>query len=107
MEHFNVPACDVQNKIVIEEKVPLAYAAILAENALFRFDPRVQEGVAQWVNGTLLDTFAVEDISLKEIQEQVGGSLFQALCVLDIVLKNGDFLHMVDWYEGSDSIYAD
>lgn len=90
---------DLQNKIIVEENVPVAYAAILAENALYRFDERVQAGVVQWVKGELADTFTVEDISLKDIQHEIGVSMFQALCVMDIYLKDAEFIPAVDWFE--------
>lgn len=89
----------LQNKICLEENVPLAYAAIMAETALYRFDERVQQGVVQWVSGELTEDFAVEDISLADIRYEIGGSLFQALCVMDIYLRNADFIPMVTWFE--------
>ncbi len=91
--------CELQNKIILEENVPLACAAILAENALYRFDERVQAGVVQWVKGELTTDFSVGDISLADIQDEIGVSLFQALCVMDIYLKNADFIPVVSWYE--------
>ncbi len=98
---------DLQTKIIIDEKVPRAYAAILVENALYRFDERVQEGVSQWVKGELTEEFTVEDISLADIQYEIGGSLFQALCVMDIYLKNNTFIPMASWFERRDRINAE
>lgn len=95
---------DLQRKIIIDEQVPRAYAAILTENALYRFDERVQEGVAQWVKGELTEDFAVEGLSLADIQFEIGGSLFQALCVMDICIKNNAFIPMASWFETEDTI---
>ncbi len=95
---------DLQSKIIIDEQVPRAYAAILTENALHRFDERVQEGVSLWIKGELTEDFTVEDISLADIQYEIGGSLFQALCVMDIYLKNSTFIPMVSWFEKEDRI---
>lgn len=94
----------LQAKISTEENLPLAYAAILAENALYRFDKRVQAGVKQWLDGTLADSFAVEDISLADIQYEIGGSLFQALSVMDIYLKNPEFIPTALWGEAKDFV---
>lgn len=99
MKHPIELICDLQNKMIVEENVPIAYAAILAENALFRFDERVQAGVVQWVKGQLTDSFSVEDISVADIQDEIGCSMFQALCVMDIYLKNADFIPMASWFE--------
>lgn len=93
-----------QRKIIIEEQVPRAYAAILAENALSRFDERVQKGVEHWVKGELTEDFTVEDISLADIMFEIGGSPFQALCVMDIYLKNAAFIPMASWFEKGDAI---
>lgn len=94
----------LQAKISTEENLPLAYAAILAENALSRFDKRVQSGVKQWLDGALKDSFAVEDISLADIQYEIGGSLFQALSVMDIYLKNPEFIPAALWGEAKDFV---
>ena len=98
---------DFQRKVIIEEKVPRAYAAILVENALFRFDERVQKGVEHWVKGELTESFTVEDISLADILYEIGGSPFQALCVMDIYLKNTNFIPMASWFEQGDVIDAE
>lgn len=90
--------CEVQNKIILEENVSHACAAILAENALNRFDERVQAGVVQWAKGELTADFTVGDISLADIQDEIGVSLFEALCVMDIYLKNADFIPMARWF---------
>lgn len=105
MVHAADMICELQNKIALEENVPIAYAAILAENALYRFDERVQAGVVQWVRGELTADFSVEDISLNDIQDEIGVSLFQALCVMDIYLKNADFIPVASWFEPKDVIF--
>lgn len=95
---------DFQRKVIIEEHVPRAYAAILVENALTRFDERVQVGVEHWVKGDLAEDFTVEDISLADIMFEIGGSLFQALCVMDIYLKDASFIPMASWFEKGDAV---
>jgi len=92
----------LQAKISTEENLPLAYAAVLAESALYRFDMRIQAGVKQWLDGTLADSFTVENISLSDIQYEIGGSLFQALCVMDIYLKNPEVIPVALWGEPKD-----
>lgn len=94
----------LQLKLVAEEELPLAYAAIQAENALYRFDERVQEGVKLWLAGELTDAFAVGDISLADIQYELGCTQFQALSVMDIYLKNPDFVPVAQWTEEKDFI---
>ena len=81
----------LQVKLSSEEGLPVAYAAILAEHALFQYDKRVRAGVLQWLDGTLTDAFTVEDLSLADIQQEIGCSLFQALSVMDIYLRNPEY----------------
>ncbi len=91
----------LQGKLQWDEKLPIAYAAILTDNALNRFDERVKEGVRLWMKGELTDDFTVEDASIGEIREYTGLEGFQALCYMDIYLKNPDFIRYdVDWFEG-------
>ena len=99
MQYSTLQIGRLQNKLVIEEKLPLAYAAILSENALFRFDERLQEAVMAWVEGTLDASFAIDDLSLADLQKELNVSLFQAICAMDIFLKNPRFLTKAAWYE--------
>lgn len=94
----------LQAKLMVEEEQNAAYAAILAENALYRFDERVREGVMLWLKDELTDDFGVEDITLEEIQEETGVSAFGALCIMDIFIKNEAYVQMATWVERSDSI---
>lgn len=90
----------LQSKLRLEEKLPIAYAAILADDAMNRFDPRVLEGVKLWVNGELTDDFGVEDATIAEIRKYTGLTGFKALAYMDIYLKNPDFIRYdVDWLE--------
>ena len=94
----------LQNKIRLEEKVPLLYAGILANEALNHFDERVLDGVQQWMNGTLTEEFSVDGISLKKLQKTTKASLFGALCILDVYLRNPEAMPGLIWIEWRDSI---
>lgn len=91
----------LQTKLMHDEHLPIAYAAILVDDALNRFDPRVLAGVRLWMRGKLEDNFTVDDASIAEIHEYTGLKGFQALCYMDIYLKNPDFVRYdVSWFEG-------
>ncbi len=90
----------LQNKLIVTEKLPVAYAAILAYEALHQFDPRVLEGVRLWMNDQLTPEFSVEDASVAEIEENFGLTGFKALALMDIYLKDPDFVvNDVQWFE--------
>jgi len=95
----------LQSRLIADEKLTLPYAAIMAENAIFRFEPEVRGGVQQWLDGTLTKDFSVGDTSLGEIQDEVGGSLFQALCILDILTKDPARVEDAVWLVREDRIY--
>lgn len=85
-------AARLQCKLMLEESLPRAYAAILAEEALNRFDDRVRAGVLLWLEDELPEDFSVEDANLPEILEYFGLKGFPALCVMDMYLKNPGFV---------------
>ena len=93
-------AQELQLKLMDKEKLSLSLAAILTDSALNRFDGRVLEGVRLWMKDQLTDDFEVEEISMADIQEETGLTGFQALCFLDIYLKNPEFAENdVMWFE--------
>jgi len=94
----------LQLKLMTEEDLSMMHAALMAENALYRFDERVQAGVRLWLEDQLTDDFAVEDITLGDIREETGASPFCALNMLDICLKHESYVEMAMWIEGSDTI---
>lgn len=87
----------LQAKLVAKEKLSLPYAAIMAENALYRFDERVREGVILWLDDKLTEEFEVEGYALYEFFKEAKVSLFQALCMLDILLKDPKVLKKAFW----------
>ena len=89
---------EMQAKIMVEENMPIIQAAILTDNVLNRFDPRVREGAILWMQDRLTDDFTVEDISLADVRDELEVTPFQALCVMDIYLKNPDFIPRADWF---------
>lgn len=89
---------EMQAKIMVEEKMPIVQAAILADNVLNRFDPRIREGAILWMQDRLTAEFSVEDISLADVQDELEVTPFQALCVMDIYLKTPDFIPRADWF---------
>lgn len=87
----------LQAKLVAEEKLSFPYAAIMTENALYRFDERVREGVILWLDGKLTEEFEVEGYALYEFFKEAKVSMFQALCMLDILLKDPKVLKKAIW----------
>jgi len=89
----------LQNKLELCEHLSVVYAAILTDNILNRFDSRVREGALLWLDDKLTDEFGVENTSIGYIRKMTGMSQLEALCFLDIYLKNEDFAkHEVTWF---------
>ena len=94
----------LQMKLIVDENQNMMYAALLAENALYRFDERVQAGVRLYLQGELTDDFTVEDMTLGDIRLRMGASPFCALNLMDIALKNEKFVKLAMWIEGRDTV---
>ena len=89
---------ELQSRIMVDENVSMVQAAILTDNVLNRFDPRVREGALLWLEDRLTDSFQAGDISLADVRDELDITPFQALCVMDIYLKNPDFIPRADWF---------
>ncbi len=94
----------IQRKIFVQEKLPLVYAGVLANTVLNHFDERVLEGVEKWLDDTLSPEFEVDGVSLEELREGTEASLFGALCMLDVYLKNPDSIKAATWALSRDEV---
>ena len=72
----------IQLRLIEEEKLPVAYAAILTAEALNSFAPELRQAVLRWAKGQSVADDALDGYTVRDIQEEVGGSEFQALCLL-------------------------
>ena len=94
----------LQDKIHLEENIPLLYAGVLANTMLNHSDERVLEGVQQWMGGTLNPEFEIDGICLNDLQEATGASQFGALCMMDVQLRDPDTMPCITWAEWRDNI---
>ena len=78
----------LQRRLIREEKLSLAYTAILAAQAMNRFSPEAREAALRWARGESIADFVLAEVSVAELQEQLGGGEFQALCMLDLLSVN-------------------
>lgn len=98
---------ELQNKLIAEEKLTIPYSAIMAENAMYRFEPAVREGVEKWLSGQLTRDFAVGEITLGDVLDELGGTLFQALCFMDVLMKDPERMNNGLWTVWRDHVYVD
>lgn len=90
----------LQSKLKVKENLPTVYAAILAEEAMYRFDERIQAGVRLWMQDELSDDFTVEEISMADIKAELGLTGFAALGFLDVYLKRQDVAeYELRWFD--------
>ncbi len=78
----------IQCRLVEEEKLPIPYAAVLAAQALYDFAPELQQAVLHWANGESVAGAELDGTAVEEIQEEIGGSEFLGLCVLNQVVRH-------------------
>ena len=84
MDIFN----EIQTRLIRDEKLPLAYAAVMAAQALNDFQPELQQAVRQWAEGKSVAQAALGDHTVEKIQREIGGSEFQALCLLSMSARH-------------------
>ena len=97
----------LQDALVRREGLSLAYAAILAESALYRFEEETRAGALLWLEDQLSDDFAARGISIGEVILETGvKTVFQALCALDIVLKDPVRTADAIWSMRRDELHA-
>ena len=97
----------LQDALVRREGLSLAYAAILAENALYLFEEETRAGALLWLEDQLSDDFAARGISIGEVILETGvKTVFQALCALDIVLKDPVRTADAIWSMRRDELHA-
>lgn len=97
----------LQDALIRREGLSLAYAAILAENALYRFEEETRAGALLWLEDQLNDDFAARGISIGEVILETGvKTAFQALCALDIVLKDPARTADAIWSMRRDELHA-
>ena len=89
---------DLQLRIEIEEKLPIAAAGILANDALNHFLPAVREGVLLWMDDKLTDDFAVEGINLGSLRRGMALSPFFALYAMNMMIAEPDSAYTLRWF---------
>ncbi len=83
MDIFNV----IQTRLISEEKLPVAYAAIMTAQALNGFQPELKQAVQQWAEGKSVAQAALGDVTVADVQHEIGGSEFMAMCLLSMVKR--------------------
>ena len=78
----------IQTRLVSEEKLPIAYAAIMAAEALYGFQPELKQAVQQWAEGKSVAKTKLGEHTVESIQREIGGSEFQALCLLSMSARH-------------------
>lgn len=96
----------LQSRLVEEEGLSLPWAAILAENALCRFEPALRDAALDWMEGRLDPDFAVNGVSIAEIREETSATPFQALCILDSLTKDPARLQGAVWNLWRDDVHV-
>ena len=80
----------LQRRLIRDEQLPLAYTAILAAQALYQFVPEAQDAAKRWAEGESIADFKLAGVAVSDLQMQLGGTEFQALCILNAVENRRD-----------------
>ena len=97
----------LQRRLIREENLPLAWTAILAAQAMNRFGPEARAAALRWAGGESIADFTLADVSVDDLQQQLGGGEFQALCMLDILNERMDAFAEAALVDDVDAIAPD
>ena len=95
----------MQNRLIAEEGLSPAWAAILAETALYRFGPEARSAAVEWMNGELSDSRRVGGATVGEARAETGASPFQAICILDSLSADPARLQPAVWQIWRDGVH--
>lgn len=95
----------MQNRLIAEEGLSPAWAAILAETALYRFGPEARAAAVEWMNGELSNDRRVGGATVGEAREETGATPFQALCILDSLNTDPARLQPAVWQIWRDDVH--
>lgn len=96
----------LQSRLAREEGLSLPWAAIVAEDALYRFEPELRGAALDWLEDRLDPNFAVNGVSVAEIREETAATPFQALCILDSLTKDPARLQGAVWKLWRDDLHV-
>lgn len=89
----------LQTKIMAAEKLPMAYAGVLANDALNHFIPEVRQGVCLWMRDELTEDFTAGDYRIGDLYDAMGLSPLATLFALNMMLTERRAAHTVCWFE--------
>ena len=95
----------MQSQLIAEEGLSPAWAAILAETALYRFGPEARSAAVEWMNGELSDSRRVGGATVGEARAETGASPFQAICILDSLSADPMRLQPAVWQIWRDGVH--
>lgn len=102
---MNETFAQMQKRLIAEEGLSPAWAAILAETALYRFGPDAQAAALEWMNGNLEEGRTIGGVSVAEVRGDTGATAFQAICILDSLNTDPDRLQPAVWQIWRDDIH--
>lgn len=95
----------MQNRLIAEEGLSPAWAAILAETALYRFGSEARKAAMAWMDGGLSDDRRIGGATVGEARDATGATPFQALCILDSLNTDPARLQPAVWQIWRDDVH--
>ena len=95
----------MQNRLIAEEGLSPAWAAILAETALYRFGSEARKAAMAWMDGGLSDDRRIGGATVGGARDATGATPFQALCILDSLNTDPARLQPAVWQIWRDDVH--
>lgn len=79
---------EIQNKLIVEEKLNMVYAAILTAHIKEFFSDKAKEAVSDWVLGKDISDTKIGENTVKDIVNEIKCTPIQAVCILNAVERD-------------------
>lgn len=94
---------DLQNKLIIEEKMDTVHAAILAADIQNYYSEPAKKAISAWTLGEDISSTIIGSMSVADIIDELNCSPFKAVCILDAIEKDPSIFEdavLVLWKDG-------
>ena len=100
----NISFGKLQGKLIAAEHYNVIDAAILTEVVIDKFSDDVRNAVLEWVDGKDIRSNEFDGVTVQDIIDEIGCSVFQALCILNALQEKPDCFDLATFYLKTDAV---
>lgn len=97
----------LQGKLIASEHYSVIDSAILTELVINRFSDDVRNTVFEWAEGKDITSSEIDGVTVQDIVDELGCSVFQALCILNALKDKPDCFDLATFILKTDEVMED